>query len=290
MNVETVIAERYPVGECPTWDDRTQRLLWTSITEGTIHALDPATSRRERWTFDSVVGSFGLCDSGRLVVALKDSVVLFDPATGKVEPLARIEHPIAQMRLNDGKVGPDGAFWIGSMDERTEREPIGALYRVTAAGDVTRVVSGFKVANGLAWSPDGRTIYFSDSHGPWIDRCDFDAATGRLDNRTRFATLTNQTGRPDGGACDVDGHYWSAGPSASRINRFARDGSIAEFFPMPTVRPTMPGFGGADMKTVYVTSLSQNVPADLLAANPLCGGIVSFRAEIAGAPVARFPA
>ena len=288
--ITTVVAARYPVGECPTWDERRGWLLWTSITEGTIHALDPQSGARHEWRFNSSVGAFGLCDSGRFVVALKDSVIVFDPETGDIEPLAQIEHPIEKMRLNDGKVGPDGAFWIGSLDDRPSKEPIAALYRVSADGKVSTITDGLKVSNGLAWSVDGKTMYHSDSRGPWIDAWDFDLADGAASNRRRIAEPDDATGRPDGGATDLENHYWSAGPSGSRVNRFAPDGSLVDYVDVPTLRPTMPCFGGADMKTVYVTSLSENVSAELLAQHPLCGSIVSFRSDVAGVPVTRFPA
>lgn len=288
--ISTVIEARYPVGECPTWDERRGWLMWTSITEGTIHALETATGARRSWTFDSSVGAFGLCETGRLVVALKDRIVLYDIETGVIEPLAQITHAIPQMRLNDGKVGPDGAFWVGSLDDRSPKEPIAALYRVTRDGVVARVFDGLRVSNGLAWNAAGTAMYHSDTRGPWVDVMDFAAATGQITNRRRFAEPDDATGRPDGAACDIDGGYWSAGPSGSRVNRFAPDGTLMEQVDLPTLRPTMPCFGGSDMKTVYVTSLSENVSRELLAKHPLCGSIVSFDSDVAGVPITRFPA
>ncbi len=288
--VTVVTPERFGTGESPTWDAENGRLLWTSIGDGDIHALTLATGAREKWHFDSSVGAFGLCGDRRLVVGLRDSVVLFDPVTDSRDVLAEIPQPIAEARLNDGKVGPDGAFWIGGMDERSQKEPIAGLYRVTGDGSVTELTGGLKTSNGLAWSPDGRLMYHSDSRGPWVDRWDFDPETGTASNRQRFATLDEATGRPDGGAMDIEGCYWSAGPSASVVNRFAPDGTLLARFHMPTFRPTMPCFGGPDMKTVFVTSLSGGVSAAQLAEHPLSGKTVSFRAEVAGTLVDRFDA
>src|SRR5690606_21010994 len=117
------------------------------------------------YSFPSEVGSFGLTESGRLVVALRSEVGLFDPADGSFRRLVEIEAENPGTRLNDGKVGPDGAFWVGTMDDRDQpvKEPIGSLYRVDALGHVERKVEGLFVSNGLAFSPDGRTMFHSDS-------------------------------------------------------------------------------------------------------------------------------
>ncbi len=203
--------------------------------------------------------------SGALVVALRDSVILFDPRTERRVELCRIEADQPETRLNDGRVGPDGAFWVGSMDDRPNKEPIGALYRVDPSGRVERKVEGLVISNGLAWTADGGTMFHADSRGPWIDRWRFDPATGAISERARLATLDDKVGRPDGGCCDAEGFYWSAGVSAGRLNRFAPDGSLADSFALPVPAPTMPCFGGPDFRTLYLTSLTEGRSAEVLA-------------------------
>ncbi|HTN60163.1 MAG TPA: SMP-30/gluconolactonase/LRE family protein, partial [Devosia sp.] len=114
--ITMLVAERFGVGESPVWDAERVRLLWCDIPAGVIHALEIGSGARERWEFGEPVGSFGLAQAGRLVVALPNTVILFDPASGTRETVASIAHAKPGMRLNDGKVGPDGAFWVGSMD------------------------------------------------------------------------------------------------------------------------------------------------------------------------------
>lgn len=287
--IETVVAERFAVGESPVWDGDNGRLFWTDIPAGTVHALEIAGGARAHWSFGEPVGALGLCRSGRLVVALTEDVVLFDMATGARERLARIGHAKPGMRLNDGKVGPDGAFWVGSMDATGMGAPAARLYRIGPDGDVRIIADGLSTSNGLAWNTEGTLMYHSDSRGEmWIDVWDFDTAAGTAQNRRHLVVESELLGRADGGACDMAGTYWSAGPSASRLNRFSADGELIEFIDLPVLRPTMPCFGGPDMKTVYVTSLSSGVEPNLLAEHPLCGAIVSFRAPIAGVPVVRF--
>ncbi|QQR36138.1 SMP-30/gluconolactonase/LRE family protein [Devosia oryziradicis] len=277
-----VVQERFGVGESPVWDADRQRLLWCDIPAGVIHALDPARGERERWSFGEPVPSFGLARNGRLVVALRNDIVLFDPASGRRQLVASVTHAKPDMRLNDGKVGPDGAFWVGSMDADGDAAK---LYRVGPDGSVRIIADGISISNGLAWNADGTRLYHSDSRGGiWLDCWDFDAQTGVASNRRRLRDRDEANGRPDGGACDVEGTYWSAGPSASRINRFSADGALLGWVDVPLLRPTMPCFGGADMRMVFVTSLDSG------RAETGHDGILRFRSDTAGVPVGLFAA
>jgi sugar lactone lactonase YvrE len=237
------------------------------------------------------VGSLGLTESGKLVVALRHTVGIFDPADESWRAIAEIETEKGNnTRLNDGKVGPDGAFWVGSMDDRAARprQPIGALYRVTMEGSVTKIVDGLMVSNGLAFAPDGKAMFHSDSSGGWLDRWELDPATGKTGNRKRIATFDEAKGNPDGGATDAEGNYWSAGITAQCLNKIAPDGRLLESIPVPVAAPTMPCFGGKDLRTLYVTSLRTGRPEALLAKYPLTGTTIVGTAPVAGSPVSRF--
>lgn len=288
--VTWLLDEHFRLGESPVWDERLDRLYWVDIPTGNVHALDLATRAHRHWHFDGPVGSMGLAESGRLVVAVAGNVLLFDPHTEHSTVLAELERDFPKLRLNDGKVGPDGAFWVGTMDDsdRSVKEPIGSLYRVTADGKAEKKVDGIIVSNGLAFSPDGRLMYHSDSRGRWIDRWDLDPATGTISNRKRLAVMEEATGRPDGGAMDATGHYWSSGISAQRLNRFTPDGKLIESFAVPVAAPTMPCFAGDDLATLFVTSLRGGRPQELLDQYPLTGTLVAGLSPVAGAPVGRF--
>ena len=282
---ELIWDSRSGVSECPTWDPATRRLLFCDIPAKRIHALSVDTGARETWNFPEVVGSFGLCVSGRLVVAQRHHVVMFDPRTGVTTALTgRINEP-ATNRLNDGKVGPDGAFWVGSMDENSPRQKIGGLYRVTADGRIEKRSDGYAVSNGLAWSPDGRTMYHSDSTSAIIEAWDFDPATGAMSAHRQIAKLTNEDGRPDGAAMDTDGNYWSAGPSAGCINCFSPEGALLRKLPFPVPAPTMPCFAEGFL---YVTSLREGKSAAELAEHPTLGGLFRCPAPAMGVPIALF--
>lgn len=281
---------RCELGEGPAYDERRNALWYCDIVQKAIHCCDLATGDTRSWTMASEVGSLGLADSGKLVVALRDEVGMFDPEDGTFERIASIEADIPDTRLNDGKVGPDGAFWVGTMDdgEGAEKRPIASLYRVDAAGYVERKIDGIKISNGLAFSPDGKTMFHSDSRGPWIDCWDFDLDTGAISGRRRFADLDDTIGRPDGGATDSEGCYWSAGVSAGNLNRFSPDGTLMSSQPVPVAAPTMPCFGGEGLDRLFLTSLRVGRDPAKLEANPLTGTVIVADSPVVGSPVSRF--
>jgi len=244
------------LAESPVWDGAHGALLWADIPVGTIHELTLATGARRHWVMDGPVGSFGLCADGRLVVARRLEVGLLDRDSSAYTTFAVLLSADAEQRLNDGKVGPDGAFWVGAMDDTPHKRPIAALYRVDATGKVEVKRQGLITSNGLAFSPDGRALYHSDSRGCWIERWDLDPTTGEMSGQTRIATPQNEDGRPDGGTVDAEGCYWSAGVSAGCLNRYSPDGTLLARIPLPVPAPTMPCFGGPDLRALFVTSLA----------------------------------
>ncbi|MBN8928267.1 MAG: SMP-30/gluconolactonase/LRE family protein [Rhodospirillales bacterium] len=282
---ELVWDSRCGVAESPVWDRTNRRILFVDIPGKRINALSVDTGAQQSWDLPEVVPSLGLARSGRLVVALRSRVVMFDPKTGTIDELTGpIDQP-ASTRLNDGKVGPDGAFWVGSMDEHSPRQPIGSLYRVTPDGRVETRTTGIASSNGLAWSPDERVMYHSDTSGGLIEAWDFDPTTGDMRNHRVLARLGNEDGRPDGAAMDADGNYWSAGPSAGVLNCFSPTGELLAKIPFPVPGPTMPCFADEQL---YVTSLREGKSAEVLAAHPTLGGLFRAPAPATGAPVAVF--
>jgi sugar lactone lactonase YvrE len=276
---------RCEVGESPVWDAAARRLIFADIPTGRLHVLSVDSGARVVWTLPEMVGSFGLCRSGRIIAALRHRVVLFDPRTGAVETLAGpVEEPETN-RFNDGKVGPDGCFWVGSMDDRPDKSPTGALYRVTPEGRMEKRYDGFTLANGLAWTPDGTTMFHACSVAGTIDAWDFDPATGRIGNNRRLATLTLEDGLPDGAACDAEGTYWSAGVFGSCLNRFSPRGELLAKIPFPVPTPTMPCFAE---DTLYVTSLWEGRDAALRAQYPTMGGLFRGPSPVRGAPIGLF--
>ena len=276
------------LGESPVWDERRELLFFVDILAPAIHAIRLDGSGLQSWRMPAAIGSVGLTESGRLIAALKHDLALFDPESGSLHPFTRLppDEP-ATNRLNDGKVGPDGAFWVGTMHDVPEREPIGALYRVAPDGSVTRQIEGLKVSNGLAFSPDGTVMYHADTRSFWLDRWDFSAATGAISGHTRIHEFDGSIGLPDGGATDTEDCYWSAGIYGGRINRFSASGELLSSLDFPVPAPTMPCFCGPDLRLLAVTSHRTGPVAAQLGRFPQSGGVFIGRAPVSGSAVGR---
>ena len=279
------------LAESPVWDEDRRRLYWAEIPARRIHWLTLPTLARGAIELDGPVASLGLTRSGRLVVACGWDVLLVDPDRRRpTETLASLPRPAWPGRLNDGKVGPDGAFWVGGVHEvpLDRMEPRASLYRIDPGGGVREIATGLKASNGLAWSADGRIMYHSDSMGPHIDRRTFDPATGRCGPPERYLDLTAEQGRPDGGATDLAGNYWSAGVSCGVLNCFDPDARLLERIELPVPHPTMPCFGGPDMRTIFLTSHRKTMTREQLRLSPRSGGVFALRSDVPGVPVDRF--
>jgi len=285
--VTCVLDARAELGECPVWAADEQALYWIDIRAPALHRLEPDTGATRTWHMPSRIGSFGLRASGGAVVALEDGFSLLDLDSGELTFVAGPER-VPGARFNDGKVSPEGRFFAGTMDEEQLSRPIAALYRLDPDLTMHRVVGDLIVSNGLAWGHDGRTMFHSDSKGQVIWAYDYDPDSGSVSERRVVARPTEEEGRPDGGATDEQGYYWSAGISAGVLNRWSPDGRLDRSIPLPCSNPTAPCFGGPDMRTIFVTSLRHDLPADVLAAKPLSGGIFAVRVDVPGVPIGRF--
>lgn len=270
------------VGESPTWDARTQTLLWIDVRAPEVLRLEPGSSMVTRWRLPEVVGALGLAQGGAVVLALMRSLALLDLKSGLLSPLLTIEEEPEGNRLNDGKVSPSGRWFVfGSMDDRAERkQATGALYCAGGDRSVRRLIGGLTVANGIAWTPDGALIFFSDSHAGKVWKASWDEEHGSVGRPELFCESGEGAGRPDGAAVDLDGNYWSAGVSAGRLNRFDPLGNRQSSFALPCRAPTMPCFGAEDLDRIFVTSLVRAgwVPGT----ETLDGALFSFSSKARG--------
>ncbi len=292
MEIEALPVAPALLGESPTWWPEQGALYWCDIPGLKLHRWQPASAAHDEWAFDDEVGSFAPLPGGRLLLARRRGLVAFDPASGRSELLADAPYDRSEQRFNDGKADPQGRFWVGSLCDPRD-PPRAALYR-WAAGRLDRVAGDISVSNGLAWSPDGRTMYWSDTHAHRIVAFDFDASDGSLSRRRVFASFARKVagqdlatygGRPDGAAVDVEGNYWVAMYEGQRLLCFAPDGRLLREVPLPVRCPTMPCFGGPDLRTLFVTTARAHRPADELAAQPLAGRVLTLRVDVPGLPV-----
>jgi sugar lactone lactonase YvrE len=280
------------LGESPLWHPTEQVLYWCDIPGRTLKRFDPRGGVHTQWPFDTDVACCAPLMDGGLLLALRTGLVRFDPARGDAAPLPLpLPYDPKVERFNDGKADPQGRFWVGTIYEPRDAARA-ALYRF-ARGALDRVADGITVSNGLAWSPDARTLYWSDTKAHTTYALDFEAADGGLSNRRVFASfpvktpeqdLANYGGRPDGAAMDAEGHYWVAMFEGARVLRFAPDGTLVREVNLPVRCPTMPTFGGADLKTLYITTAREKRPADELAREPLAGCVLQLRVDVPGLP------
>lgn len=280
------------LGESPVWHPTEQMLYWCDIPGQALNRFDPTTGKRRRWSFDSDVACLAPMRDGTLLLVLRRGLIRFDPATGNSTALDPVlPYDPKTERFNDGKADAQGRFWVGTIYE--PRDPaLAALYRLTD-NTLTRMASGITVSNGLAWSPDGRTMLWADTKAHVIHAFDFDVAQGTLANQRVFAEFAPRDadqplkaygGRPDGAAMDVEGGCWVAMFEGARVVRLGPDGSVTQEIKLPVRCPTMPCFGGPDLKTLYITTARHKRPTDELAHEPLAGCVLHTRVDVAGLP------
>jgi sugar lactone lactonase YvrE len=228
---------------------------------------------------------------GGLMLAMRDGLWHFDPASGERTRLAEPPYDPARERFNDGKSDALGRFWVGTIYE--PRDPALAALYCWSQGELRRMADGITVSNGLGWSPDGRTMYWSDTKAHTVHAFDVDGHDGSLSRRRVFASfpvkqagqpLDGYGGRPDGAAVDAEGCYWVAMFEGQRVLRLSPAGEVLREIRLPVRCPTMPCFGGADLKTLYITTARENRPAEELAAQPLAGCVLALRVEVPGLP------
>lgn len=278
---ESVLEAGCALGESPVWLAGEGRLVFVDITGRRLHWYDPVSGEHLEHPVEEDIGCVAPALGGGFVAGLRSGIWRLDKAGAKQAMLAGNPEEPSTNRFNDGKVDPRGRFFAGTVDEPKAGGRAG-LYRLDRRG-LKKVTDGLMTSNGLGFSPDGRVLYHSDTPRFVVWRWDYDPQTGEAANRHAFVRIeptAQDRGRPDGGAVDAEGCYWTALYEGGRVHRYDPDGKLMAAYPLPARKPTMPAFGGADLKILFVTTAADEGGPG--------GGLYALDAGVAGAPIPAF--
>jgi sugar lactone lactonase YvrE len=285
MQAELILDARNAVGESPVWHAREQALYWVDIPARALNRWTAAEGS-QTWYAGEMIGCIALHASGGFIAGMETGVFHLNASDDGVLQETRlfsVAHAVNGMRFNDGRCDRQGRFIAGSMlMNMAASQQEGCVVRYEKNSVMTQLPLSLYTPNGLAFSPDGRTMYLSDSHpkSQLVWAFDYDTATGTPSNRRVFVDMTALPGRPDGAAIDTEGCYWVCGNDAGLIHRFTPQGKLDQSLAVPVKKPAMCAFGGADMKTLYVTSIRpDNID---LSDQPLAGAVFALRPGMQG--------
>ena len=266
------------VGEGPIWDADANVLWWVDIMSSELYAYDPQTGENRKWNVGQHVGTVVQRAAGGLMLAVQDGFAAFDPASGALEMLADPEANLPGNRFNDGKCDPAGRFWAGSMAYEDQSEQ-GSVYRMDTDHSVHRMIGDIGISNGIIWSLDARTMYYTDSLDFAIRAYDYDAATGGISNERVIIDIPKAMGFADGFTIDEEGMLWVAHYGAGRVGRWNPDtATVLAEIDLPAVGVTACAFGGPGLDQLFITSASLRLSDAEKAQQPHAGGL--FVAEV----------
>jgi len=269
------------LGESPIWDSARQLLWFVDIEAPAVHRFDPVSGAHFSWTPPCRIGSVALRAGGGLIAGTEHGFAAIDPEADRFEVIVHPEADLASNRFNDGKVDAAGQFWAGTMDDHKFKRT-GSLYRLGSTLESIPIDAGYRITNGPAFSPDGRTLYHNDT----LDRVTyaFDIGPGGVTNKRVLVKWADGLGNPDGLTTDAEGFLWQAFWGGACVRRVSPIGTIVAEHPLPATNITSCAFGGANLERLFVTSARQTLDADGAEAQPLAGGLFEIYPGVHGLP------
>jgi sugar lactone lactonase YvrE len=271
-------------GESPFWDPRTQTLWWIDVQGQRLLGFEPTGGSELACNLPSMPGLVAGRRKGGLIVGLEDGFHEFDRDAGLGVRLVAVEADDPRTRMNDGKPDAAGRLWFGTMEKTGSGAPIGSLYRLGEDGTLRREREGLAIPNGITFAPDGSSFYFADTRARKIFRHAYDPAAGTIGAAEELVSY-GPGEAPDGSCADAEGALWVAVVGGSRVERRLADGSIHTVIDLPVSRPTMPMLGGADGRTLFITSQRRFLTAAGLRSEPFAGDLLAVRVEVPAATV-----
>ena len=288
LKAELLIDAHALVGEGPIWDADANVLWWVDIMSSELYAYDPQTGENREWNVGQHVGTVVQRASGGLMLALRDGFAAFDPDSGKLEMLADPEAHLPGNRFNDGKCDPGGRFWAGTMAYEDHSDQ-GSVYRMDTDHSVHKMIENIGVSNGIIWSLDAKTMYYTDSLDYAIRAYDYDVGTGGISNERISIDFPQEMGIADGFTIDEEGMLWVAHFGSSRVRRWNPDtAAVLVEIELPTASITACAFGGPNLDQLYITCATLGMSDAEKAQQPHAGGLFVAEVGVRGLPSDKF--
>ena len=283
MNYKIVNSKIYLCGESPVWSKSSNNLYWTDIDGKSLHILNLLSGKVLDFKMPGRVSCIAPLFSGGFIAAMENKILKLNERFDILKTLNTLQISNLNWRFNDGKTDRTGSFfWVGSIYLPRDRKEAG-LWRYSNDGKLKKIMGGLTTSNGLAWSPDGNIMYHSDSWQSTIWKYDYNKITGDITNKNIFFKTNKRQGRPDGACVDMQGYYWSAGFDGGKLLRISPEGQLDREIILPMIRPTMPAFGGKDMKSIFITSFgNRKAYSNKFENDTEAGKVISINVGIVG--------
>lgn len=277
------------LGESPVWSPEDNAVYWIDILGKKLHRTSLNNPETRTWSLPGYPGMIALRRKGGLMIALQDGIYGFNPQTAELDLLVTLEADIPENRPNDGKCDELGRLWLGTMNTEDANKATGNFYRIDPDLTVTRIKSACRIPNGLAWNPDNTMMYHTDTRGEIVWSYAFNATSGECSEEREFFHFNRATsGGVDGAAMDKEGGYWVALYGGRQLIRVLPDGEPEMKIQLPVSQPTMPAFGGNDLRTLFITSARQKLDNEALLSEPFAGGLLAVNVDFQGHQVYPF--
>ena len=288
LSAQPALSLTLRLGEGPLWDDHRRRLFFVDINARQLHYYDEQQQQHGYHQFDRMPTALALQNDRSLLIALEDCLARFVPETGELTTLWEMAIDPHRVRTNGAKAGPDGCYYLGTMD-RVEKRPVAALYQVTSNGKFTQLLSHRTISNGITWSSDYRTMYYIDSPTRTVQAYDFDISSGTIAHPRSLVKVGKGEGVPDGMTIDTEDHVWVAHHGAGYVARYhGQTGALLARVSVPAPNVSCCTFGGPDYQTLYITTARDGLSNEQLQQYPQSGSLFAVRPPWSGRATFRF--
>ena len=281
-NLEHFLPVQNKLGEGPVWDPRSQVLYWVDIKQNHLYQFDSTAATHQRFELTTFITALGIRASGGLITTGGEGFAIWDEESNTLEPIVDPESNKPHTRSNDGAVDPGGRFWAGTMDKSNGGESVNGLYRLDADLSVHKMLDDVALSNGLGWSPDHKTMCFSDSLRYAVFTFDYDISTGDISNRRRLIEIPQEEGVPDRLTVDSKGSIWLAIWGVSNVVRFDANGRRFNKIAIPAQQVTSCMFGGAELDELYITTAWDGLDDETRQRQPHTGDLFRLKTVVKG--------